>query len=465
MSILKKKIFVLIPDGIGLRNFSFTSFVDKGREQGWEIIFWHSTPFDLSSKGFHEIKLRGKPRAKTDLLKRAKITSELNLFTEKFKDPVYHSYKFPPSNKGLKNRVKNLIVYLLAQSHRSGKGVNKLREKLKISERNSHYYANCLEDLKQEKPDLIFCSNQRAVNALAPLLAAEDLDIPTISFIFSWDNLPKATMVIDSNFYFVWSEYMKSEMKKYYPHINDQQIKITGSPQFEHHFIEKLKISREEFFKIHSLDPNKQYICFSGDDITTSPHDQVYLKDIAAAVQKLNSEGESLGIIFRRSPVDFSERFDEVLELYQNVISPIEPAWEQQGLRWNTVLPTKEDLQLQTNIIQHTLMVVNVGSSMAFDYACHNKPAAYINYNPDNVILKRDIKEIYEYIHFRSMPSKDSVLWINSKDSIASILMKAIENDVANTLENLYEWFNVVHRNPPNVVTSRLWEEMDKLIR
>ena len=459
-----KKVFVLLPDGIGLRNFAFTSFVEKGREEGWEIIFWHSTPFDLSSKGFHEIKLRGKPGAKTDLLKRAKITSELSFFAEEFKDPVYHSYKFPPSDKGFKNKVKNLIVRWLEQSHHGGKGIDRLRKKLRVSEKNSHYYKNCLEDLKREKPDLVFCSNQRAVNALAPLLAAEDLDIPTISFIFSWDNLPKATMIVDSDFYFVWSAYMKSEIEKYYPHINDHQIKVTGSPQFEHHFDEKLKISREEFFLKYELDLKKRYICFSGDDITTSPHDQIYLQDIAEAIQKLNSEGECLGIIFRRSPVDFSGRFDEVLELYRDVITPIEPVWEQQGLRWNTILPTVEDLQLQTNIVQHTLMVTNVGSSMAFDYVCYDKPAAYINYNPEGVIVEKDIKEIYQYIHFRSMPSKQAVLWINSKASITPTIMKAVENDIADTIERANEWFNIVHRNPPKVVTSRFWEEMDELI-
>jgi hypothetical protein len=45
------------------------------------------------------------------------------------------------------------------------------------------------------------------------------------------------------------------------------------------------------------------------------------------------------------------------------------------GDYWNTVLPTAEDLDLQVNTIAHTEMVINLGSSMVFDYISYDKPA------------------------------------------------------------------------------------------
>ena len=42
---------------------------------------------------------------------------------------------------------------------------------------------------------------------------------------------------------------------------------------------------------------SKKYICFSGDDITTSPNDPVYLGDTAKAIMKLNESGQNLGIV------------------------------------------------------------------------------------------------------------------------------------------------------------------------
>jgi hypothetical protein len=51
------KIFILLPDGIGLRNFAFTNFHQLGLENGFEITFWNATPFDLTKLGFNEIKI------------------------------------------------------------------------------------------------------------------------------------------------------------------------------------------------------------------------------------------------------------------------------------------------------------------------------------------------------------------------------------------------------------------------
>ena len=227
---------------------------------GWEVVFWNHTPFDLSGLGFKEIKLQGKVRAKTDLLKRAKIEAELDHFTRKFEDLVYQTYKFPASQKGIKALIKNSIIKYLIHSHSSEEGLQELQIKMQTSERKGKLYEDCKTVLKEEKPDLVFCTNQRPVNAIAPLTAARDLGIPTATFIFSWDNLPKATMVIEPDHYFVWSEHMQRELLQYYPFIQKDQIHITGSPQFEPHFNTELQKPREEFFRENGLDENKEYI-------------------------------------------------------------------------------------------------------------------------------------------------------------------------------------------------------------
>lgn len=456
----QKKLLLLLPDGIGLRNFAFTSFVEIGRTNGWEVVFWHQTPFDLSTLGLKEVKLQGKPGTLTDLYKRAKINIELDYFTRKFNDPVYQSYKFPSPGKDLKGVVKNIIIRGLHAYYSGEKGVQRIHKKLKISEKNSFYYKSSINTLREEKPDLVFCTNQRAVNAIAPLLAAESLGIATACFIFSWDNLPKATMVIDTDYYFVWSDYMKDELLKYYSYCKPQQVKITGSPQFEHYFDEKLVISKEKFFSRYNLDLNTQYLCFSGDDITTSPHDQIYLRDVAQTVQQLNHQGMNIGIIFRRSPVDISDRYDKIIEEFKDVITPIDPLWEKKGERWNTILPTKEDLVLQAGIIQNTFLVINVGSSMLFDYQCYKKPGAYINYNPSVDELEKDINEIYKYVHFRSMPSKNAVLWINEREEIKETIVSCLQGKEEETVKQTGEWFKRINITPAGEANQRIWKEI-----
>ncbi|MFN4762879.1 UDP-glycosyltransferase [Gillisia sp. Q332] len=460
----QKKIFILLPDGVGLRNFAFTSFVEIGEQMGWEVVFWNQTFFDLTELGYKEIKLSGKPRAFTDLVKRAKISSELDYFEEKFNDKVYQTYKFPSSKKGLKSKVKNAVVTQLTKTYRGEIGLQKLREKLKTSERKSPFYQNCREILEREQPDLIFCTNQRPVNAIAPLTAAQDLGIPTSTFIFSWDNLPKATMVVEPDFHFVWSEYMKEELLNYYPFIAGDSIFITGSPQFEPHFNLKLRKSREDFFKENNLDLNKEYICFSGDDKTTCPDDAHYLEDVAEAIESLNKKRETkLGILFRRCPVDFSDRYDTVLEKYKELIVPVAPKWEQVGGNWNSVLPKQEDLGLQINTILHTKAVINLGSSMVFDFAIFDKPCLFLNYNVAN---KQDEswnpKKVYDFVHFRSMPTGKEVFWLESKEEIGTKLENALENS-EKTVAAANDWFEKINLSPAEKASERIWEAIDKI--
>ena len=83
-------------------------------------------------------------------------------------------------------------------------------------------------------------------------------------------------------------------------------------------------------------------------------------------MKELNIKGHNLGIIFRRCPVDFSTRFDTVLENTKRYRT-YTTMGKKRG-KWNTILPTPEDFVLQMNTIAHTEMVVNFGSSMVFDY-------------------------------------------------------------------------------------------------
>ncbi|RMA57987.1 glycosyltransferase family protein [Ulvibacter antarcticus] len=457
-----KKIFLVVPDGVGLRNFVYTSFAKIGAEKGWDITYWNNTPFDFTEFGLQEVRLSGKVAAQTDLYKRARKEIELQIFEQQFQDDIYKKYTFKPASDSFKKKLKNYLVRRYIQKYK-GENLYKLREKIKDSERKTAYYKNCVATLKQHKPEIVFSTNQRPVNAISPIVAAQDLGIPTATFIFSWDNIPKATMVIETDYYFVWSEHMKQELLTYYPYVKEEQIYITGTPQFEPHFNKNSLVSRTEFLTENKLPKDKEYICYSGDDITTSPHDPQYLEAVALAVRKLNAEGRNLGILFRRCPVDFSDRFDLVLETYKDIIYKLPPKWEKKGGAWNTVVPLKEDIAHQANTINHSAFVVNVGSSMVFDYICHNKPCAFINYNPEEVPIQVDIHTIYKYVHFRSMPTPEAVVWFNNTDEISEKIEKMLSG-TPEILKGAQQWFEKINLHPPQEASQRIWNSIDQIV-
>lgn len=463
---MKKKVFVFFPDGVGLRNFAFTDFKTIGEQMGFDIHYWNNTIFSLKDNlGFNEVKIEDHTVHKLlPIYTRARKRAELNVSKNKFNDAVYPTYKFPFSYKGLKNTFKSLYTKLLIGLHSSEKGIVRLREKINTLERSTSKYKYCKAQLEEHRPDLIFCTTQRSTQSISALLAAKDLGIPTVAFVYSWDNVPKAMQVVETDYYFVWSDLMKAEVLKYYPFVKEEQVFVTGTPQFEPHFNENLKQSKAEFFKAYNLDINKKYICYSGDDETTSPLDQYYLEDLANAVRSLNDKGENLAIIYRKCPVDFTPRYDAVIEANKDIIEVIDPIWKQVGDQWNQVLPAKEDFKLLYNVCEHSEFVTNVCSSTVFDFVAHNKPCIYYNYEQPQ--LKKGIRDIgqnYKYVHFRSMPSHEAAVFCTNKKDLETKVKHILKGKTSNVNEGL-NWFEIVAGKHPTEASKHIWETINTLI-
>lgn len=464
---MKKKVFILLPDGVGLRNFALTQFKELGEVNGFEIVYWNNTVFSLGENlGYNEVRIASNAvHGMTSVYSRARKRIELNIFDKKFKETVYNTYNFPHSYKGIKNALKSFTVDVLVAFGSTPKGLNFVRNQIKKNERKTEKYMLCKAQLEQHKPDFIFCTNQRPTQAIGALLAAQDLGIPTATFIFSWDNLPKAMTVVETDYYFVWSQHMKEELLKYHNYVNDAQVMVTGTPQFESHFNSSLLQSRTAFFDLYNLDYNKKYICYSGDDIVTSPLDQYYVEDLAQSVIELNRQGYNLGIIYRKCPVDFTNRYDWVLQKYHDVIVSIDPLWKPIGNNWNEIMPSKEDFALQANICEHTEFVANVASSMVFDFVAHDKSCLFFDYEQPQ--LKKGIRDIgqnYHYIHFRSMPSKDAALWCKDKSKLTSIVKDIVDGKLSNVKEGK-KWFEIIVGSTPTTASENIWKAIDQIVK
>lgn len=464
---MPKKIFILFPDGVGLRNFALTDFPKIGEARGWEVVYWNNTVFSLQEEfGFNELKIESNLiHPNTSTLSRARKRVELALSRKRTKDPVYQTYQFPLTWKGFKNFAKSTYVLYQELFCATPKGLDALWAQMAAAERKTARYTDCYHQLKEHNPDLVFSTTQRATLGIAPILAAQDLGIPTACWIYSWDNLPKGMNTVQTDFYFVWSELMKEQFLEYYPKVKRERIFITGTPQFEPHYDEQLLVDKRDFYEAHGLDLTKEYLCFTGDDITTSPLDQLYLKDLACAVEELNEAGGNYGIIFRRVPVDFSDRYDDVLAAFEQVITPIIPLWHNKGGTWNKIMPTREDFALLANIAHHTHLVANIGSSTAFDFAIHNTPCLYFDYEQAQVAQGvKGIKQCYDYVHFRSMPEENTVLWVRDPKDLVAILNGALQEH-RHHLSSTKDWYSIInYPNCPEKASERIWERINKIV-
>ncbi len=464
---VQKEIFVLLADGVSLRNFAYTQFKTAAEAKGMKLTYWNLSAFDLETHGFCEKKIAGaKLHPLTEVYKNAKTRIELALNKARERDAVYDDYLFPIPKGTFIKRVKGAMVRCVEHIYGSPAGITSVKKTLNKLERSTPYYQKCRATLEKHRPHFVFCTSQRNSLAIAPMNAARDLGIPTATFIFSWDNLPKATLLIDTDFYFVWSEHMKSELLRYYESILPGQVIVTGTPQFEPHSESDLITAREAFFERHGLKLTKKYIVYSGDDVTTSPDDPDYLRDTAEAVRGLNARGYDLGLIFRRCPTDLSNRYEAVVGEYSDVISELRPYWSDNGSRmWNAVFPEKEDIALLMNTIFHSEMVINIGSSMVFDYVAFNKPCAYIRYDqPNKRIASWSVAKIYNYVHFRSMPSNAAVLWITAKTDISRVICEGLGPEKVNIVNEACVWFRKINEHPISEASARIVAAIENVL-
>jgi len=454
----KRKIIFVVPDGTGIRNYLFSQIIPNLIHQS-ELLIYHALSEEAIEEveQHHDIKLSKKviPRYKETITQkffREAICYGRLIYNSKLENNPFVLANWKTNFKGIKKVFYKIVEFFGSYLSKDYQRILLFEKKYQKALLQS--IDNEIEFLKTYEPDVIFCTHQRALNAIPIFKAAEKLGIKSVGAIYSWDNLVKSRLAVRTKTYIVWSNYMQNELLRYYPEISKENITITGTPQFELYNDIKM-LSKKEFFDEFGLDTNKKTICFSGDDELTSPYDPQYLEDLAETII-MNNYQDKIQVVFRRSPVDVSGRYNKVLKKYNNILISIEPKWSNTQKYWTQLFPYYDDVKLLANICKHCDLVINVGSSMAHDFAVFNNPAAYINYD---TVLDRNwsVKTIYNFQHFKSMPNKDVVYWINLKKDFVQVIDKALEFKISLGKD----WLKVVNQ-PNNNSTEKITKFLAK---
>jgi hypothetical protein len=418
----KEKIVLLFPDGVGIRNYLYSD-VFKGVQE--DLVLLHNFDETTIKALKDNVSLSEaitipvyEESIKEKFLRELICLSRLYSNSRKVANPSLLT-NWNWDQKMISKKIFYKVIESIVPFFKKYSTILKLEEGYQKAIRETSFYDEVKLILGKIQPKIVFCSHQRGLKVATIFAAAKDLGIETTTVIYSWDNLPKARLALRADNYLVWSDFMKKEMELYYPEISSGKIHITGTPQFEFYDNPNNIIEKEIFFKRYNLDPSKKIICFSGDDVKTSPDDPSYLKDIAEEITKAGLQN-AYQILLRRCPVDLSGRFDNVVKAYSDLIREAPPLWHYNSSKdWTAVYPSKEDVKLLVSTAFYSDAVVNVGSTMAFDFAMFKKPCVFINYDQQN---KNDVnwsvKTIYQFQHFKSMPSSDAVIWLNSKEEI-----------------------------------------------
>ena len=79
-----------------------------------------------------------------------------------------------------------------------------------------------------------------------------------------------------------------------------------------------------------------------------------------------------------------------------------------------------------------------------------------MNYNPEGSDTDiKDIHKIYSYIHFQSMPDKNAVIWLNSKETMLQALTNILVKNEYD-LQATNSWYKKIVSHPVDKASQRI---------
>lgn len=240
--------------------------------------------------------------------------------------------------------------------------------------------------------------------------AAKRLGVRVLTLIPSWDNIStKRRMLFRYDGYVVWSEQMKSELHRLYPHSQDVPVYVVGAPQFDVFFQDRYVESRAAFCTRHQLSPDRPIILYavgSPNFLFGEPAGAVHVAKAVAAGQLGDVQ-----MLVRPHPIHDNAEMDRLFEgmgpriRVQRVSTP------------GTALTLRSQDESQTrdwvNTFRHADVVVNLSSTVTVDAALFDRPVINLDFDPgpgspDQQLVK-DIN--HRWTHFKPIAESGGV-WL-----------------------------------------------------
>jgi len=376
-------LVLLLPDGVGFRNFVFGNFLVEATKLGHVHLFHLMAESSLPSQTlaandslswqrlvpFTEYPLAFFLRQTLMTAQRYWIRTPPNLSA--LNRPAYGS---------LRRKVVMKAARTIGKLCASPERMNWIEQAHSIAMGRSPEVAHFRRIFERIRPNVVFSSNQNPLFVIAPVLAANQLGIPTATFVFSWDNLStKGRIAAPFDHFMVWSDHMKQELHRFYPKISRKHAHVIGTPQFDFYADRKLLWSRSEFCHRIGADPNRALICYSGGDAEVSRADHLHV----AVLMELIRSGQVHGrpqVLLRPAPSDQGTRYDSVRRDFPELIyAP--PAWTRSQSPYGDffgIVPSMADVQLLANLTFHSDLNVNFASTMTLDFAIRDKPVVNV---------------------------------------------------------------------------------------
>ena len=201
--------------------------------------------------------------------------------------------------------------------------------------------------------------------------------IPNMTVIVGWDNSSSYNISgADVSWATCWSQLQKDELV-YGSDWDPEHVNIGGIPSYDGYFRKQWLMPRDEYFKLHGLDPNHKLISYASSFVHFTPN----FPNIEALAKLVSSDSlaEPSQLLIRLHPSHFQDKPKIFAEERQRVFD-----LEKKYPHVHVVQPVAlggslgyyggEDMDEKSSMMAYSDVVVTVYSTMLVETAVHDTP-------------------------------------------------------------------------------------------
>ena len=229
----------------------------------------------------------------------------------------------------------------------------------------------------KHQPDLVIASTPGWRMDRYLLRESAQRGIPNMTVIVGWDNSSSYNISgADVQWATCWSELQKEELVLG-SDWNPRQVHVGGIPSYDGYFRKQWLMPRDDYFKLHGLDPNRKLISYASSFVHFAPN----FPNIEALAKLVSSDAlaEPAQLLIRLHPSHFQDKpkiFAEerarVFDLekkypHVHVVQPV-------ALGGSLGYYGGEDMDEKSSMMAYSDVVVTVYSTMLVETAVHDTP-------------------------------------------------------------------------------------------
>ena len=293
--------------------------------------------------------------------------------------------------------------------------------------RRTRDFSPIKQQLKALDPTLLISTNCTEGAECQYVRAARDLDIATVNWVLSFDNLTSRGCLPLFDFYAVWNERMKAQVLRLYPERKPADIHITGTTQFDFHVRDDLRWSRENTLARLGLKCGDRYLLYAANSAIWTPSEPRLIEELSHRLADCAAL-RAHRIVVRIHPLDRYSRWEHFEDRSRGVI--ISQPWRQDGNGFGV-----DDQAFLINSLAHADVCINMASTISLDAAVLDRPVVCVAFAGEQGTAEdRFCRRVYQTEHYHALVESGGLRLAENMDELVTEILSYVQDPARDCL-------------------------------